>query len=56
MSVNLRLEPEMHAELVRIARDEERSLAGQIKLYLKRALEERHADQERSARESRRGE
>jgi len=50
VSVNLRLEPEMHAELVRIARDEERSLAGQIKLYLKRAIEERHAEH-KAARE-----
>lgn len=47
MSVNIRLDPEMHEVLVRIAKDEERSLAGQIKLYLKRAIEERQAERER---------
>lgn len=55
MSVNLRLDPEMHAELVRIAKDEERSLAGQIKLYLRRALEERQTEQGRPVREADRG-
>jgi len=49
VSVNLRLEPEMHEELVRIAKEEERSLAGQVKLYLKQAIEERRRREQEQA-------
>lgn len=44
VSVNLRLTPEMHAELKRIAATEERPLNTQIVRFLRRALEQYQAE------------
>jgi hypothetical protein len=44
VSVNLRLPPEVHADLKRIADEEERSLTGQIVRFLRSAIERYDAE------------
>lgn len=38
--VNLRLEPEMHQEFLRLARENERTLSGEIRLAMRRYLDD----------------
>ena len=44
VSVNLRLPPDVHASLKRIADEEERSLTGQIVRFLRSAIERYDAE------------
>lgn len=52
MSINLRLDEDMHAELTRIAEEEDRSLAAQIRRYLRLAIEQHRAAHPASEREA----